>query len=212
MYALIYKITSPNNKCYIGQTLEKKGIKARWRQHINQAKRNPEKGCRLLNRAILKYGETNFKVEKISKININLKDKAEQLCITLFKTLSPYGYNLQTGGTFTEHTEETKKRRSDSLKKLLTSQEKRKIWSEAKKNIPQDNKKNRKYEEDYKLPKYIRRIRGRYTGYVIDSHPLCRSKRFTFVKLSDEEKYELALKYLNNLNNMVAVQRLNGDG
>jgi len=77
MYVLIYKITSPNNKCYIGQTIEKKGINARWRQHVNQAKRDPEKGSRLLNRAILKYGEINFKVEKISKININLKDIVE---------------------------------------------------------------------------------------------------------------------------------------
>ena len=208
MSVLIYKITSPSNKSYIGQVIKRKGIRARWRQHINCSKSTPEGGSPSLNRAILKYGEKNLIVEQICEVNEKLKDIAEQLCIAMYKTLSPLGYNLQTGGTYTEHCEETKQKRSKSLKQLLTNPEKRKIWSKVKKGVPQDNKKNRKYDEDYSLPKYIRRVRGKYWGYCIDSHPLCKCKKFTSIKLSDSEKYKLAIDHLNNLNNMVAVQRL----
>lgn len=212
MSVIIYKITSPCDTSYIGQVIREKGIMARWKQHINSAKSNPEKGCRYLNRAILKYGHNSFKVEKICEIHENLKDVTEQLCIKLYKTLAPDGYNLQTGGTHTIHSEYTKNKRSESLKLLLKDTNKRKIWSEAKKGIPQNNKKNRKYEEDYLLPKYIRRIRGTYSGYCIDSHPLCRSKKFTSKKITDIQKYNLTIEFLNKLNNMVAVQRLNGNG
>ena len=60
MKVFIYKITSVNNKSYIGQVIEKKGINTRWKQHVNCAKLNKEKGSRFLNSAILKYGEDNF--------------------------------------------------------------------------------------------------------------------------------------------------------
>jgi hypothetical protein len=212
MKVFIYKITSPNNKSYIGQVIEKKGIQARWKQHVNCSKLNKEKGSRLLNSAIIKYGEENFKIEKVCCVNNKIKDVTEQFCIAFYKTLAPNGYNLQSGGTFTEHSEETKKKRSESLKLLLQDPNKKKVWSNVKKGVPQDNKKNRKYEEDYNLPKYIRKLRGKYEGYAIDSHPLCKSKKFQSVKFTMEEKYNLANDYLCKLNDMVAVQRLNGNG
>lgn len=116
MSVIIYKIISPCHRSYIGQVVTKKGILARWKQHIRSAKSDPEKGSRFLNRAILKYGENNFKLEKICEIHKNLKDVTEQLCIKLYKTMAPNGYNLQTGGTYTEHSEYTKNKRSESLK------------------------------------------------------------------------------------------------
>ena len=212
MNTLIYKIMAPNNKLYIGQVNEKKGINERWKQHIRSASSNPEKGCRFLNRAILKYGENNFHIEKICKVNSKVKDITEQFCISFYKTLAPNGYNLQKGGTFTQHSDETKRKRSESLRNLLKSNDKRKVWSDAKKNIPQDNKQNRKFSEDYLLPKYLRCLRGKSEGYSIDSHPLCKCKKFTSKKLSKEEKYNLAVFYLNELNNKTTVQRLNGSG
>lgn len=212
MYTLIYCLTSPSGKKYIGQVNEKKGIRNRWFQHINSSKNDPNKGSRFLNHAIIKYGYNNFKIEKICRIHNNIKDQTEQFCIAFFKTLAPNGYNLQTGGTNTNHSNETKEKRSLSLKKILEQPEKRKIWSEAKKGKPQDNKNNRKYEEDKCLPKYIRRIRGRYEGFCIDSHPLCKCKKFTSIKITMDEKYKICLNYLNKLNDMVAVQRLNGSG
>lgn len=212
MYVLIYKITSPSNKCYIGQVKESKGVRVRWKQHIQTAKKDNTKGSRLLNSAILKYGENNFKIEILCKIHENIKDITEQFCISLYKSQTPNGYNLQSGGTYTIHSEETRNKRSESLKKLLENPEKRKIWSDVKKNRSQGLKDNRKYSEDKCLPKYIRRIRGKYEGYCIDSHPLCKCKKFTSIKLTMGEKLTLATEYLEILNNKVAVQRLDGSG
>ena len=54
--------------------------------------------------------------------------------------------------------------------------------------------------------------RGKYEGYCIDSHPLCKCKKFTSIKLTMGEKLTLATEYLEILNNKVAVQRLDGSG
>jgi group I intron endonuclease len=198
---LIYKITCLiNNKTYIGQTIEKKGIQTRFKEHINTAKNNPKKGSRYLNNAILKHGIENFKLKKICKVNEKIKDVTEQFCISFYKSLAPNGYNLQTGGTHTEHSSETKQKRSESLKLLLKNPEKRLIWSEAKKGVSQGIKDNRKYEEDKNLPKYIRRLRGVSEGYAIDSHPKYNHQKvFTSKKLTMEEKYNLAIKFIENL-------------
>jgi group I intron endonuclease len=212
MYTYIYRITSPNNKSYIGQVNEVKGIRNRWLQHINTSKKDPTKGSRVLNLAILKYGHENFKIEILCKIHENIKDQTEQFCIAFYNTLVPNGYNLQTGGTFTKHSIETKQKRSQSLKKLLENPDKRKVWSNVKKGKPQNNKNNRKYKDDQKLPKYMRCIRGKYEGYCVDSHPLCNCKKFTSIKLTMDEKYSLCIKFLEELNNKVAVQRLDGSG
>lgn len=212
MYTLIYLIISPNNKYYIGQVKESKGIQTRWKQHVNTAKRNINEGSRVLNMAILKYGEEEFIIKQLCKIKSSLKDITEQFCISYFNSMVPNGYNLQSGGTFTKHSIETCQKRSKSLKKLLKNPDKRKIWSNAKKNRSQGIKNNRKHEEDKVLPKYIRRIRGKYEGYCVDSHPLCKCKKFTSKKLTMENKLNLAIQFLNNLNNKVAVQRLDGSG
>lgn len=203
MYVLIYKIKSPSNKYYIGQVKESKGVIARWKQHIQTAKKDNTKGSRLLNSAILKYGEDNFNIEILCKVHENIKDITEQFCIAFYKSQTPNGYNLQSGGTYTTHSEQTRKKRSESLKKLLENPEKRKLWSDVKKNRSQGIKNNRKYLEDSCLPKYIRKIRGKYEGYCIDSHPLCKSKKFTSSKLTMDEKLTLAKEYLKSLNNMV---------
>ena len=133
----IYKIISPSGKAYIGQVTEylwngeKKGIRGRWLQHCRCAKYK-KKGCVYLNNAINKYKPENFKIIQLMKCNLDIIDLYEELFIKTHNTLVPNGYNLQTGGTFTKHSEETCKKRSESLKKLLKDPEKRKIWSKAK--------------------------------------------------------------------------------
>jgi hypothetical protein len=208
MKVIIYKITSPSKKIYIGQVQENKGLNARWRQHVNSAKNNPKKGSSCLNSAILKYGEQSFIKEVLCVIDYNIKDVTEQFCISYFKSMVPNGYNLQSGGTHTTHSNETIIKRSNSLKELLKCPEKRQIWSKAKKGVPQNNKKNRKYEEDYNLPKYVRRIRGRYEGYCIDSHPLCKCKKIQSIKLTMEEKYKITIDILNELNNNMMLRKI----
>jgi group I intron endonuclease len=208
MFVFIYRLTSPSGKSYIGQVIEKKGVRARWNQHVRTALHDKSQGSTALNSAIIKYGRENFKIETLCKVKNNIKDAAETFCIAFFKTLVPNGYNLQTGGTFTQHSDSTKEKRSKSLRALLQNPEKRKIWSEAKKGKPQDNKNNRKYEEDRLLPKYIRRLRKESEGYCIDSHPLCKTKKFTSKKFTMDEKLEMAKAYLKQLNDRIEVQRL----
>jgi hypothetical protein len=98
------------------------------------------------------------------------------------------------------------------LRTLLTDPDKRKIWSDAKKGKDQGIKNNRKYEEDKLLPKYIRKIRGKYEGYSVDSHPLCKCKKFTSNKYTMEQKLNMAIDFLKSLNDKTAVQRLDGSG
>jgi group I intron endonuclease len=207
MFVFIYRLTSPSGKSYIGQVIEKKGVRERWNQHVRTAFHDKSQGSTALNSAILKYGRENFQVETLCKVRQNLKDNVESFCIAFFKTLAPNGYNLQTGGTFTQHSDSTREKRSNSLRTLLQNPEKRKIWSEAKKGKPQGNKNNRKNKEDGLLPKYIRRIRNGGEGYCIDSHPLCKCKKFTAKKFTMDEKLEMAKAYLKQLNDRIEVQR-----
>ena len=70
----IYCLTSPSGKKYIGQCVKylssgkKWGYISRWKEHIRDSK--TKNYCRLLNNAIVKYGEENFKVELITECNI----------------------------------------------------------------------------------------------------------------------------------------------
>lgn len=216
----IYCITSPSGKKYIGQVVDyikngsKKGVNGRWKQHCRSASsKNLKSGCSLLNTAINKYGKDNFVISVLKSCPITELDKWEEHFIKEHNTMVPNGYNLIEGGkSNSRHSEQTCKKRSESLKQLLKDPEKRKIWSDAKKGIPQNKKKKRKYEEDDILPKYIRRIRGKYSGYCVDSHPKCKNKKFTSKKFSMEENLKKAIEFLKTLNRTTAVQRLDVGG
>lgn len=205
----IYCITSPSGKQYIGQVVdyikrkdryEKKGIEARWKQHCSTAYSNISSGCTYLNFAIRKYSKESFIIKEIHSCDISKLNYWEEYYINKYNTLVPNGYNLISGGKCnSRHSEVTCKKRSDSLKQLLQNEDKKKIWSNAKKGIPQKKKRKRLNDEDNCLPKYVRRIRGKYSGYAIDSHPKCKCKKFTSLKYSMEEKYKLTIEYLNSL-------------
>jgi len=207
MKGVIYQITSPSGKSYIGQTRnylssgQQKGFSVRWRQHINSAfGKNPENGCRLLNNAIRKYNPSSFKSKILIKTNIENLDLFEEFYIKIRNTLVPNGYNLQKGGIFTKHSKETCEKRSKSLKKLLKNPEKRKIWSKAKKGKQQNKRRLRKREQDNNLPKYILHYKsGKYEGYEVNSHPKCKSKKFTKSKISMDERLQLAKNFIKSL-------------
>ena len=201
----IYRLTSPSGKSYIGQTVKflrsgrKKGISTRWLQHCNCAKRNPDEGSRVLNHAINKYGPENFKVEELLCCNVNDLDFYETKFIDEYNTLVPNGYNLQVGGTFTKHSDETCKKRSASMKKLLRDPKKRLIWREAK--LGKRGKKRKcKKAINNGLPKYIyfrESHGGKYKGYVVD-HPN-GTKRFGKQKYSLEKNLTLAMEYVKSI-------------
>ena len=132
------------------------------------------------------------------KCDLNKIDLYEQLFIKTHNTLSPNG--LQTGGTFTKHSEETCRKRSESLKKLRKDPKKRKIWSNAKLGKIQKNKRKCKKKINQDLPKYIyyrESHGGKYKGYVVE-HPE-GTKRFSKKIYTLEENLTNAKIYLNSI-------------
>lgn len=96
MKKAIYKITNKiNGKIYIGQSNDPT---ARWRDHIIGYGNNK---ISLIHRAIQKYGEKNFTFEILGWFeDYNEKEK---YYIHFYKSLAPYGYNIQVGGEEPPH-------------------------------------------------------------------------------------------------------------
>ena len=92
----IYKITNQvNGKIYIGQSINPE---ARWRDHIVGYSSNE---VSLIHRAIQKYGVNNFTFEILGWFeNYNQK---EQEYIQYYRSIAPYGYNIQLGGEEPPH-------------------------------------------------------------------------------------------------------------
>jgi hypothetical protein len=203
----IYKLTSPSGNSYIGQVKEfskdgrKRGIRCRWREHCRAAKYGKHKTY-LIN-AINKYNPENFFVEELIQCNVNELDTYEKHFILSYNTLVPNGYNLQTGGTYTKHSDVTCAKRSASLKKLLEDPQKRLIWSKAKKGVINPVKRKCKKKHNEGLPKYIyyrQSHGGKYKGYVVE-HPN-GSKRFGKQKCTLEENLNLAKLFVQTLSSI----------
>lgn len=86
----VYKIKNKlNNKIYIGQTCD--SIKARISKHLRVKS--------VVGMAIQKYGIDNFEIKSIfNNLTINEANLKEIFCIRIFKSIAPYGYNIQLGG------------------------------------------------------------------------------------------------------------------
>lgn len=126
---IIYKITNKiNGKIYIGQTIRE--IKHRWAQHCSK-----KEGCLAIYRAIQKYGKENFAIEKIDTASsLEELNKKETEHILSHNSLSPNGYNLNTGSGNKRWSEESKKRMSLSHSgKTLSEQHKENISDAVRK-------------------------------------------------------------------------------
>ena len=104
MKNVIYKITSPSNKSYIGQTV-------RLKQRLSCYEHLRCKNQSAIYNAILKYGWENMKVEilweKESKERlVEELNELEIKYIAEFNTKVPNGYNLTAGGEGHEVTDE----------------------------------------------------------------------------------------------------------
>jgi hypothetical protein len=92
---VLYKLTSPSGKSYIGIT--SKTLEQRWAKHVEHAFGKRDAGA--LYGALRKYGVETFKREQLGEC-----DDWERLCqmekdaIASHGTLSPNGYNLTIGG------------------------------------------------------------------------------------------------------------------
>lgn len=145
----VYKHTFPNGKVYIGIT--EKRPKRRWNNgHGYKSGSQP-----LMYRAIQKYGWENIKHEVL--FNGLAKEEAEQKEIELiayYKSNNPeFGYNIQSGGSYAgKHSDETKRKISESLKGEKHFWYGKHHTEESKKKISEANKARKKcvYQIDKK--------------------------------------------------------------
>jgi group I intron endonuclease len=220
-----------NDKKYIGQTskyIGKKKLKfgylKRWDSHIKNAKKNSN-DCEALYNAIRKYTENAFKIEKICDCDEINVDELEKFYIKKFNTLCPNGYNIRTGGKngkFCEKSREKmrqsklgknnhnygKPRSTETKIKISKAKSGKKHHFYGKKLTDEHKlkvaKSHRKTNED--LPMYLVKVKARpehycSEGYAVVNHPNKKNKYFTSKKLTINEKYDLAFKYLNTICN-----------
>jgi group I intron endonuclease len=189
----IYKLTSPSEKCYIGQSVcvlsngKKHGHQVRWRQHVYEAI-NFKQCSVVLDNAIRKYGHENFKIELLQTCALDEIDYWENVFILKNNSLHPNGYNLMTGKSNSRQCDATREKRRVSM-----------IGKNKGRNM---QKRERIREEDKDLPKYVRSYKdssNKKEGFRVSHHPLLKEKSFLSNKLSLEEKLELALQYVNSV-------------
>lgn len=92
--SILYKLTFPNGKVYIGITTE--SLSRRVQRHIAYARANRPYA---VSAAIRKYGEKSFTAEHIASAR-NWSDLAdiERLAIEQYDSICPTGYNMTGGG------------------------------------------------------------------------------------------------------------------
>lgn len=127
----IYRITHVDSgKSYVGQSVR---IHARWEQH-----KRGRGNSTALAAAITKYGLDSFQFEVLEYCSPDRLNDREVHWIEVLKTMSPHGYNLNSGGNQPESVSfETRQRLSQSLKGSLVARESRKrtqqgeFWKQA---------------------------------------------------------------------------------
>lgn len=153
-YYQLYLITNDiNNKKYVGQTLQSKGYKKRFKEHINTAlKAKTHLSC--LHKAIIKYGANNFSVKlllhDIPQSHIDFYE-----CLWIKKLNTYYGnncgYNMTYGGNGVKgyhYTNDVKKRISMANKLYWENLSEKEYKAQCK--IRSDNLKGKPKSEIHK--------------------------------------------------------------
>jgi group I intron endonuclease len=139
----IYIITNTlNGKQYVGQST---GIRKRFTRHRRAARTKMVRESFYLHNSIAKHGVENFKFEILlyadDREYLNLM---EQRCITGYNTMSPAGYNLDTGGgvsrTVSESTKEKMRGRTAWNKGIPATEEAKRRHSSAMMGKPSPQK------------------------------------------------------------------------
>lgn len=102
---LIYCLTFPNGKKYIGQTI--RTVERRIKEHKSLSNK-----CPLVEKAYKKYG--SFDYETLIECENDQLDYWECYFISELDTLSPQGYNLTSGGEGAIPSEETRQKMRES--------------------------------------------------------------------------------------------------
>lgn len=103
--------------CYTSKNNNIWGTNGRWKSHVNEALNLTKDHCRVLNQAIRKYSVDMFEVFMLVRVFNDELDFVEKHLITHYKTMTPHGYNLKTGGNDGKDSLETKTLKSESKTK-----------------------------------------------------------------------------------------------
>lgn len=185
---IIYMLTSPTGKSYIGQTTRSFDIR------MNEHRKHAENGtghCYALYNAIRLYGWDSFEKRILVECPAWTLNTYETEFIKTCGTLSPGGYNLDTGGGVNRKlSDETRARMSYAAKFVRNNS----VYSK------EDTSAHRRSEEAKLLPKRLQRLNNdRWHGYRIKDHPSCPSKQFADPKVDDFENLQRALQFLARL-------------
>jgi group I intron endonuclease len=209
---VIYRVTSPSGKSYIGQTT--RPIEKRIKEHFKCPGY-----CIALENAIKKYGD-KMEYEILLETNDDQLNFYEERMIRLYNTMEPQGYNIRTGGLASTHSELSCERmrqaklgdKNPNFGKPRTEEAKNAI--SAAKSGDKHHFYGKTFTEEHKqkvaiahrkshldLPMYLVYVKERPeqwqgSGYAIVNHPTLNNKYFTTKKLTDNEKYDLAIAYL----------------
>ena len=199
-YCEIYKITNTTTgKIYVGQAVSHilnhnkyrpYGREGRFRCHISEAFSTKKNQSHYLNNAIRKYGVSDFVVELIECCETKDADERETHYIKDLNSLFPNGYNLKNGGSVFTHSDESKKRVSNGVKRYF---------------------KDKKFERfstitqiDYDIEKYIKplnRNKEQYGWYVYIEK---NKADFGGVHISLDESKEEAKDFIIYIKNQLA--------
>lgn len=90
---IIYKVTAPDGKIYVGQTI--RSLNLRWKFHCYEAEYGGE---RKLCQSIREYGLEDFVLEQVEEVADDLLNEREKHFIREFNCLWPNGLNASEGG------------------------------------------------------------------------------------------------------------------
>lgn len=144
---ILYKISSPSGKVYVGRTIQP--FKVRMNDHRTDSfKERKRKSCRKLDNSTRKYGWKNMTCEIIQKFSSEkLLDDMEINFIRFWDLLDQdKGMNLTKGGYGIygyKHSEETRKKMSESKKGKPSSRKGCTLSKETRKKISEANKGNK---------------------------------------------------------------------
>ena len=219
---IIYKLTSPAGRCYIGKTVL--DMSTQWKQHVATMHKVYRGDCRVLNKAIKKHGHKHFKVEVLEECDDTLLDTKEIYYIQKLKTMVPYGMNVNVPPPNEEEKWERINKMKDlvlhgnELPKYLVKEEigysvcdhpmgPTKRFMSKLKTEEHHLKKALKYldklnqleeplvEDNVILPKYVYCHRN---GYCV-RYPGDKNKYFVSRTIPNDELYKSAVEYVNEL-------------
>ncbi len=177
---IIYKLTFPSGKSYIGQTIQT------FAKRMSQHKMTND--CKVCHAAFLKYGAENVIKEIILYCDKEDLDMYEEKFIALYNTVVPNGYNVMPGGV------------TRIGQYVATPETRAKISLAASTRIR--SCRPRKHDCGFDLPKYVNYIKpcgGNAGGFTVSDTNNKAIKSFKSKKLSLEDKYKLAIDYYNTI-------------